>query len=408
MGWRRVKVTGDLHLMKKLNKSIILETIIAESPVSRAAISEKTGLNKATVSNLVTELIESQLVYETGPGASSGGRKPVMLLFNNEAGYAIGVDLGVNYILTVLTDLKGQIVKERRVPLLDLQYERALSQLTDSIRWALDSAPDSPYGVVGIGIGVPGLVDAEGRILSAPNLKWRKVDLRAAIEQEFRLPVTIDNEANVGALGEKSYGDYRAARDMIYVSAGIGIGVGIVVNNALYRGFSGFSGEMGHMTIHMDGLPCSCGNRGCWELYASENALLLRAARYLQERRAASGQQEAGQELTLDALVSMAEKGDEGIIRLFEEVGYYLGIGIANVINTFNPELVVIGNRLSLIKPWIEASMLACVEQRSLQYHHRRVHIVFSKLAMKSAAVGAAELAIKAFFAQTKATVEEG
>jgi len=394
--------------MKKLNKSIILETVIAESPVSRAAISEKTGLNKATVSNLVTELIESQLVYEVGPGASSGGRKPVMLLFNNEAGYAIGVDLGVNYILTVLTDLKGQIVKERRVQLIDLQYERTLRQLTDAIRWAIDNAPDSPYGVVGIGIGVPGLVDPDGLILSAPNLKWRKVDIKTAIEQEFQLPVTIDNEANAGALGEKSYGDYRTARDMIYVSAGIGIGVGIVVNNTLYRGFSGFSGEMGHMTIHMDGLPCSCGNRGCWELYASENALLSRAARYLQERGLVSDRKTAEQELTLDALVSMAERGDRGIIQLFSEVGNYLGIGIANVINTFNPELVVIGNRLSLIKPWIEESMLACVEQRSLQYHHRRVHIVFSKLAMKSAAVGAAELAIKAFFAQTKASVEEG
>jgi predicted NBD/HSP70 family sugar kinase len=375
--------------MKKLNKSIILETIIAESPVSRAAISEKTGLNKATVSNLVTELIESQLVYETGPGASSGGRKPVMLLFNNEAGYAIGVDLGVNYILTMLTDLKGQIVKERRVPLTDLQYEQTLQQLIEAIRWAISSAPDSPYGIVGIGIGVPGLVDPNGLILSAPNLKWRKVDIKSA----------IDNEANVGALGEKSYGEYQTARDMIYVSAGIGIGVGIVVNNTLYRGFSGFSGEMGHMTIHMDGLPCSCGNRGCWELYASENALLSRAAAYLQEQ---------SQELSLDALVSLAERGDEGIIQLFREVGYYLGIGIANVINTFNPELVVIGNRLSLIKPWMEASMLECVEQRSLQYHHRRVQIVFSKLAMKSAAVGAAELAIKAFFAQTKASVEEG
>jgi len=394
--------------MKKLNKSIILETIIAESPVSRAAISEKTGLNKATVSNLVTELIESQLVCEMGPGASSGGRKPVMLLFNNEAGYAIGVDLGVNYILTVLTDLKGQIVKERRVPLADLQYERTLDQLTEAISWAIDSAPDSPYGVVGIGIGVPGLVDPNGLVLTAPNLKWSKVDIKSAIEQEFQLPVTIDNEANVGALGEKSYGDYRSARDMIYVSAGIGIGVGIVVNNTLYRGFSGFSGEMGHMTIHMDGLPCSCGNRGCWELYASENALLSRAARYLQERKLLPGRTGAEQELTLDAIVSMAEKGDDGIIQLFNEAGYYLGIGIANVINTFNPELVVIGNRLSLIKPWIEESMLACVEQRSLQYHHRRVHIVFSKLAMKSAAVGAADLAIKTFFAQTKTTVEEG
>jgi len=415
--------------MKKLNKSIILDTIIEASPVSRAAISEKTGLNKATVSNLVTELIASELVYETGPGASSGGRKPVMLLFNDKAGYAVGIDLGVNYILTVVTDLKGSIVKERRIPLReqDLNVDYALEQLADAIRWALTSIPESPYGIVGVGIGVPGLVNSEGIILSAPNLKWHNLDIRSSIESMFQLPVTVDNEANTGALGEKAYGAYGSAKDMIYVSAGIGIGVGIIVNNVIYRGFSGFSGEMGHMTIHMDGLLCSCGNRGCWELYASEHALLSQAAAYLRESgtgtvnlplaeaqhepvdaegpdRIADGQSE----LTLDSLIHMANQGDSRIVELFQRVGTYLGIGIANVINTFNPELVVIGNRLALIKPWIESSMLNCVEQRSLPYHHKRVHIEFSNLGMKSAAVGAASLAIQAFFAQSKAFVEEG
>lgn len=396
-----MKVTGDLHLMKKLNKSIILETIIADSPISRTAISEKTGLNKATVSKLVNELIASQLVCETGPGESSGGRKPVMLLFNREAGYAVGVDLGVNYILTVLTDLQGSIIKERRVPLHENGFDHVLEQLIASIRWTLAKAPDSPYGVIGIGIGVPGLVRPDGMIMTAPNLRWNKIDLKSQIEETFQLPVAIDNEANAGALGEKSYGDYQTAKDMIYVSAGIGIGVGIILNNHLYRGFSGFSGEMGHMTINLDGRPCSCGNRGCWELYASENALLEEAAKVL-------GEEQTADEMTLDYLVHLAEKGREEVIELFRSVGYYLGVGIANVINTFNPELVVIGNRLSLIKSWIEESLQACVEQRSLQYHHKRVQIEFSKLAMKSAAVGAATLAIQAFFAQSKATVEEG
>src|SRR5690606_19781790 len=122
-----------------------------DAPVSRAAISEITGLNKATVSNLVHELIDSQLVCETGPGESSGGRKPVMLLFNNEAGHAVGIDLGVNYILTVLTDLQGAIKKERRVPLERMDFEYVWQELTDSIRWAIDGAPPSPYGIVGIG-----------------------------------------------------------------------------------------------------------------------------------------------------------------------------------------------------------------------------------------------------------------
>lgn len=313
-----MKVTGDLHLMKKLNKSIVLETIIADAPVSRAAISEITGLNKATVSNLVHELIDSQLVCETGPGESSGGRKPVMLLFNNEAGHAVGIDLGVNYILTVLTDLQGAIKKERRVPLERMDFEYVWQELTDSIRWAIDGAPPSPYGIVGIGIGVPGLINDEGEVLSAPNLKWRKIDLKGRLEQAFQLPIVIENEANAGAIGERSFGDTRHAKNMIYVSAGIGIGVGIIVNNAIYRGFSGFSGEMGHMTIHMEGVPCTCGNRGCWELYASENALLNEAMRRLGDEI-----EHYGGEPTLDMLITRAEKGDTRVIELFEQVGNY-------------------------------------------------------------------------------------
>ena len=157
---------------------------------------------------------------------------------------------------------------------------------------------------------------------------------------------------------------------------------------------------------------CTCPSLSTGGMYCHHVvAVLIRISDLKHSAQAGSVRTDAARQMTGSAMSASDEDGGEiaeRIIRLFEEVGYYLGIGIANVINTFNPELVVIGNRLSLIKPWIEASMLACVEQRSLQYHHKRVHIVFSKLAMKSAAVGAAELAIKAFFAQTKATVEEG
>ena len=284
-----------------------------------------------------------------------------------------------------------------------MEFEYVWQELTDSIRWAIDGAPPSPYGIVGIGIGVPGLINDEGEVLSAPNLKWRKIDLKGRLEQAFQLPIVIENEANAGAIGERSFGDTRHAKNMIYVSAGIGIGVGIIVNNAIYRGFSGFSGEMGHMTIHMEGVPCTCGNRGCWELYASENALLNEAMRRLGDEI-----EHYGGEPTLDMLITRAEKGDTRVIELFEQVGNYLGVGIANVINTFNPELVMIGNRLSMIQPWIEPSVLNTVEQRSLPYHHRKVMIEFSRLGMKSAAIGAASLAIQAFFAQSKATVKEG
>ena len=239
-------------------------------------------------------------------------------------------------------------------------------------------------------------------MLSAPNLKWRKIDLKGPGSRSIPAADIIENEANAGAIGEHHSAIRSHAKNMIYVSAGIGIGVGDHRQQRHLSWFSGFSGEMGHMTIHMEGVPCTCGNRGCWELYASENALLRRSMRAPWRRNRA-----LRRGADLGHARSPRGKRRERVIELFEQVGYYLGVGIANVINTFNPELVMIGNRLSMIQPWIEPSCNT-VEQRSLPYHHRRVMIEFSRLAMKSAAIGAASLAIQAFFAQSKATVKEG
>ncbi|GIM45119.1 hypothetical protein DNHGIG_06680 [Collibacillus ludicampi] len=149
-----MKTTGDQSLVKKINKSIVLETIKNNFPLSRSQISEMTGLNKGTVSSLVNELIAEDLVYEVGPGQSNGGRRPVMLLFNKVAGYAIGVDLGVNYILTVLTNLRGEIVKEHMTSLNQTSFAFIFNTLKQSIQTMIDHTPPSPYGIVGIGIGI--------------------------------------------------------------------------------------------------------------------------------------------------------------------------------------------------------------------------------------------------------------
>src|SRR5699024_5726111 len=160
-----MRITGDQYLIKKINKSIVFDTIRQNHPISRAQISETTNLNKGTVSSLVKDLIDDNLVYEIGPGESSGGRRPVMLLFNHVAGFAIGVDLGVNYILTVLTDLEGNPVEEIRTTLENISFDSVISTLFQSIRTLIERAPDSPRGIVGIGIGVPGIVEEKGTVL---------------------------------------------------------------------------------------------------------------------------------------------------------------------------------------------------------------------------------------------------
>ncbi|MEK3882809.1 ROK family transcriptional regulator [Paenibacillus sp. PL2-23] len=382
------KSTGDLALIKKMNTAIVLDAVIQYAPLSRAQISEKTGLNKATVSNLVQDLIDRHLVQEIGPGASSGGRKPTLLLFHEKTGYAVGIDLGVNYIKGILADLSGNVIEELSIKLKPVHTGNVLEHLSAIIQSLIQRAPDSEYGVVGIGIGVPGIVDDDGVILFAPNMKWRQVELKRQLEERFSLPVTIDNEANAGAQGEQKYGAGQHIANQIYVSVGIGIGTGIILNGELYKGSSGFSGELGHLSIQYDGKPCSCGNNGCWELYASENALL-----------------EQGAELGFDSLEDLlqaAEAGNDEVRELFYRIGSLLGAGIANIVNVFNPSAVIIGNRMSRAAEWIAPALQQSVDRRTLSYHREKLDLLFAELKDQAAVRGAAYYAISHFISKIK------
>jgi predicted NBD/HSP70 family sugar kinase len=187
-----------------------------------------------------------------------------MLLFNKNAGFSIGVDLGVNYIYGILTDLLGNIIVKKNIDNSNLSYQETLNQVKNLITTLMESAPSSPYGIVGIGIGAPGVINKEGEILLAPNLGWKNVALQSDLENIFKIPVIVENEANAGAYGEKKFGVGKEFDNIIYVSAGIGIGAGIIINGELYKGINGYSGEFGHMSIDFNGFKCSCGNHGCW------------------------------------------------------------------------------------------------------------------------------------------------
>jgi predicted NBD/HSP70 family sugar kinase len=413
-----LKITGDLNLMKKINKSIVLELLRKASPLSRAEVAKTTGLTKATVSTLVAELMEENLLYEIGTGESSGGRKPVLLVFRQDAGYAIGVDLGVRDIHAVLTDLKGTIVHETRSSLRGMDTpEQVLGRLKDCLRRLMNKAPASPYGVVGIGVGVPGITDDKGTVLFAPNLGWRNVPLQSRLEAEFKVPVIIDNEANAGAVGEKEFGIGRDVSNLIYISVGIGIGSGIILKDELYRGASGYSGEMGHFTVHADGRPCRCGNVGCWELYASEQAILAEAEALLSPDAADDGSgaetaaeaddsaTEVPRQAELEALASLADSGNEAAQELFRRTGRYLGVGVVNIINTFNPELIIIGNRFTLAERWLAPSVREVIQERALPYHRERLRLEFAGLGLRSSVAGAASFAVSGFFADRQVSV---
>jgi predicted NBD/HSP70 family sugar kinase len=241
-------------------------------------------------------------------------------------------------------------------------------------------------------------VNEAGTILFAPNLGWENVNLKEIIMTEFAVPVTIDNEANAGSVGEKQFGAGQKASNLIYVSVGVGIGAGIIIKNELYRGFSGISGEMGHVTIEAHGYKCRCGNIGCWELYASENALLKQA-----KSLSFASQLKPS---TIEELIHLAEAGNAEVIQLLEQMGQYLGMGIINIMNTFNPELIIIGSRLTAAEPWLLKPIQQVVDERSFPYLRREMRIEFSKLGAYSTVLGAAHFAIAIFFATTRISVE--
>ncbi|WP_368996981.1 ROK family protein [Caldifermentibacillus hisashii] len=383
-------ITGNQQLVKQINKNLVLNKIIYEAPISRADISQKLGLNKGTVSSLVSELIEEHLILESGPGQSSGGRRPVILHFNERAGFSIGIDLGVNYILGVLTDLKGNITVEINKRFTTRSYHEVVSILKEVITDLINAAPNSHYGIVGIGIGVPGLVNKDGAILIAPNLRWKDINLKKEIENHFHIPVIIENEANAGAYGEKLYGAGQDYKNILYVSAGIGIGVGIIINKELYYGTNGFSGEAGHMIVQVNGKDCPCGSSGCWELYASEQALL-------DEARKLNLPSITEETLSIELLVELANKGNEDIVDLFNSIGMYLGIGINNIINTFNPEQIIIGNQLAIAKDLLEKPIDKFISSHTMKYHKQSLEISFSKLTTHSSAIGVSALSIEQF-----------
>ncbi|WP_099363988.1 ROK family protein [Fredinandcohnia onubensis] len=375
-------MTWNQQVVKKNNKALVLQLLMEKEPISRADIAQISGLNKTTVSTLVTELLEEELIFESGPGESSGGRRPVILHFNKAAGYAIGIDIGVNYVLTILTDLKGTILIEKNYSVNRTTYATIMSIVQGMIQSLMDQMPKSRYGIVGIGVGVPGIVNNEGSILLAPNLGWSNIQIKEDLEKLYKVPVIIENEANAGAVGEQQFGAGQDHENILYVSAGIGIGVGIIVNKELYKGRNGFSGEMGHMIIDMNGKHCNCGSRGCWEAYASEQALLEMA--------------EPGTQ-SLDELIQLAANNDEIAINLFKEIGNYLGLGINNIINTFNPEEVIIGNRLAQAKEWIEAPIQNAIEKHTLAFHQTDLQLHFSKLGKYSTSLGVSAFVVDNF-----------
>ncbi|RPI34490.1 MAG: ROK family transcriptional regulator, partial [Chloroflexota bacterium] len=270
--------TGDQGYLRQVNLSAILNIMRLKAPLSRAALAEMTGLNKATITRLVRELIGHGFVRETGFLSSTTGRPSILLEMAPEAGYIIGARLDVDCSTVVLTNFAADIVwrQEESHSVTDPQSD-IQANLLKLIRMAYDQAPNNGRPVLGLGLSVPGLVDlSKGTLLFAPNLGWSGVPFKEWLTGYFRVPIYVDNEANLAALGESYFGAARSSDYVLYINITAGVGAGIVLNQRILPGTSGLAGEVGHMTVDPDGPRCNCGNYGCWETFASAPAVFRR------------------------------------------------------------------------------------------------------------------------------------
>lgn len=394
------RASGDL---RRHNRAVVLELVRKHGPISRAELARAGRLSIPAVMDIVGALVAEGLVTETGIGPSSGGRRPVLLELVAQAHCAIGLEVGAQTITAVVTDLHAAVKGRLEVA---SEMARGPEALMAQLKAVLDDVlaqHTRPFGgILGIGLALPApVLTSSARTFSPPSYPgWGQLQISELVAAEFRVPVLIDNDAKAAALGELLFGAGRSARNMFYVIADRGIGGAAIVNGDLYRGWDGGAGELGHMLIDLDGPQCGCGRFGCLEAFVGRDAITRRAARALK----LGGRTElAGQHLdTLMAedVIVAGLAGDALARAVLDETGRFLGIGISNMINLLNPELVVLGGDTMRAGDLILDPVRDVVQQRALPGLAEQVQIVTGQLGQDASAIGAAALVLRELFVQ--------
>lgn len=347
---------GNAVYINHLNKIHILGLIRDHGTLSRADLVKKSGLSAPTVTRIVDGLINKEkLVVSIGIGSSSGGRPPVLLKFDGERNYVIGIDLGATTTRGVLSDLFGKFISEIEFPTrLEKGFDVIMDDLANLIQKLSESNKDIPKNrIFGIGIAVAGLIDIKNKIVEySPVFDWHKADILKALKNKVDFPIIFDNVTRLMALGGLCYGKGQEHQNFICINVGYGIGSGIIANGKLLTGSNGFAGEFGHITMEEESdIQCSCKKYGCLEALASGKAIALTA-----QSRLARGQESSLLEIsggdvssvTAKMVAEAAKTGDELALNVFIRAMEYIGLGIANLINIFNPDLIVIGGGVSM------------------------------------------------------------
>lgn len=327
---------GNQEFIRDMNYRKILETIIREGCISRAALAKSLGLTKATISSQVQTMLSEGLVEEIGSSITEKGRRPILLNFRGTHAWVLSFDIGLTHINLLLSDLLGRHCSLRQIPW-NQKREALPDLLTDLISGILDRFETEGKKIAGICLGIHGVV-RENEIRFTPYYSLEGLPLKEILNTRFSLPVFIENEANLSALGEKTFS--FEAENLVNISVHSGIGLGIILNGRLYTGADGFAGEFGHTVVEPQGLPCPCGNYGCLEQYASE-AAVLRNYHLLKNT----------QSVLPEDFIRGYRNGETAAVDAAENFVTYMALGINNLVNIFNPQLIVLNSMLTANLP---------------------------------------------------------
>src|SRR3954451_11275163 len=380
--------SGSLSSLRELNRGRVIESLRELGVASRAELARATGLSPATVSTLVGELVETGIVVDAPGGTgrrSHGGRPPALIALDPSGGAALGIDFGKRHLAVAVAALNHEILAERwrKMPD-DYDARTGMDGAAKLAVEALERADVAPDRVLGVGLGLAGPIQrSTGTIGSSAILPgWTGVQVAEEMGTRTALPVHVDNDANLGALAEFHWGAGRGASTLVYLKLATGIGAGMVINRRLFHGVGGTAGEIGHTTIDEAGPICRCGNRGCLEMIAAAPAVveLLRAT--------------YGEDLTIERVVELAREGDPGARRAIGDSGSHTGHALANLVNLFNPERIVVGGPMGSAGDVLLEPLREAVRRRVIPSAAEDVEIVPGVLGDRAEMLGAVALVL--------------
>lgn len=321
-----------INTIRDLNRKRVLEYIISNQPTSRAAISRSIKLTKATVSAIVLELLESNILIESQLFESTGGRKPIKIFFNKESFHVVSIDFYRDHIIGALINFNGEIIFKKSTPTTnEKDFKHTLNETFSLIDSIVDKLSDKKT-FKAVSISIDGSVKRNQDIKLAHTKGWEDININHHIEKKYKVKCYTNNEANLAALGENSF--FRQTEDLTIISMHTGVGLGSIQNKNLITGFDGLAGEIGHTIVNVDGVPCSCGNNGCIEQYVSVASVLNKLT--IIKRRP----------IDIPTITHLYNQGDADTIKILNDYCKYLGVLITNTVNLVNPNELIIANYL--------------------------------------------------------------